>query len=314
MNTQLWSAVHTPFLKDGSLDEEGIRHNVEGYIDRGLYGIFINGLMGENWAVPTDDRVEIARIIADQSKGRLKVCAVATLNNEPDTIDLGLRYKEAGLDYVCFITPERRQTDDHLVECFNRLMDAVDMPTVIFNAITPTGSILTPELFAQICENPHVRILKTTASDEVNNSLRAVAREDVLVSDPTEEKFFTNATEQGQRILFADPEPYLYQTPTFRPIEKYARLIEEGRIDEAREIFDALAPLRVEYNKWMMICFYRGIRINAYLKKWASMNGLVGGYVRDPLTELNPVETLAMETDITAAYERVHAALGDEVL
>lgn len=311
----IWTAIHTPFLVDGSIDEDGLRKNVEAYIARGIHGVFCNGLMGENWSVPVEDRLEVVRILSDQSKGRLKVCAVASIGSDEDTIKLGLQYKEVGLDYVCLITPSEPQPDDELVRRFDYKMNSIDMPTVIFNAVRVDGtSVLTPEAFRELNKNPHLRILKTTVSDEMNAELRAVARPDVYVSDPTEEKFFHNAVENGQRILFADPEPVLYQTPTFRPIEKYATLIEEGRFEEARAIFDALAPLRVEYNKWLMIEFYRGTRICQYLKKWASMVGLVGGYVREPLQELTPVENLAMEMDIQAAMDKVHAVLGDELM
>lgn len=314
MKTQIWSAIHTPFLKDGRIDGAGVRKNVEGYIERGIYGIFCNGLMGENWSLSANERVEHAKIIINQAQKRVKTCAVATLNSEEETIALGKRYKEIGMDYTCLCTPKEKQSNESLVAYFNRLMDAIDMPIVIFNAITLEGSVLTPEVFQEICKNEHLKILKTTASDEVNNSLRGVARADVLCSDPTEEKFFANATEQRQMILFADPEPYLYQSANFRPIEKYIRLIEEGKIEDARRIFDALEPLRIQYNKWLMIPFYKDIMTCAYLKKWAELNGLVGGYVREPLVPLTPEENIEMEKDIMAAQDAVWKVLGKELL
>lgn len=309
MNTQIWIAIHTPFLEDGSIDEVGVRKNVEAYIERGINGIFCNGLMGENWAVPLDERLNIVKMIIGQANKRIKVCAVATLDTEEETIALGLKYKELGMDYVCLSTPAEAQGKDELVAYFNKLMDAIDMPTVIFNRITLNGSILNAEIFKEMNKNPHLKILKTTAQDDVNNSMRNVAREDVLVSDPTEEKFFVNATENNQRILFADPEPYLYQTPDFRPIAKYISLIEEGDIETAKKIFNALKPLREMYNKWLMIPFYKDVMTMAYLKKWAEINGMVGGFVRKPLTPLTPAENIQMEKEIRAAQEAVVKAL-----
>ena len=213
------------------------------------------------------------------------------------------------MDYVCLSTPAEAQEKDEIVAYFNRLMDAIDMPTVIFNRITLKGSILNAEIFEEMNKNPHLKILKTTASDEVNNSMRKVARPDVMVSDPTEEKFWVNATEQGQRILFADPEPYLYQTPDFRPIAKYIELIEEGDLETAKKIFDALEPLRVNYNKWLMIPFYKDIMTMAYLKKWAELNGMVGGYVRKPLVPLTAEEDAQMTKEIKEAQAAVREAL-----
>lgn len=309
MNTQIWIAIHTPFFEDGTIDEAGVRANIDAFVERGIDGIFCNGLMGENWAVPLDERIEIVKMIIDQAAGRIKVCAVATLDTEEETIALGKTYKDLGMDYVCLSTPAEAQEKDEIVAYFNRLMDAIDMPTVIFNRITLKGSILNAEIFEEMNKNPHLKILKTTASDEVNNSMRKVARPDVMVSDPTEEKFWVNATEQGQRILFADPEPYLYQTPDFRPIAKYIELIEEGDLETAKKIFDALEPLRVNYNKWLMIPFYKDIMTMAYLKKWAELNGMVGGYVRKPLVPLTAEEDAQMTKEIKEAQAAVREAL-----
>lgn len=85
-------------------------------------------------------------------------------------------------------------------------------------------------------------------------------------------------------------------------------------LEEAREIFDALEPLRVQYNKWLMIPFYKDIKICAYLKKWAELNGLAGGSVREPLVPLTKEEALEMEKDIRAAQEAVWKVLGKEIL
>lgn len=310
MQTQIWVAIHTPFHQDGSIDENGIAHNVEKYIERGISGIFFNGLMGENWSLTKEERKQVARLTVAAAKGRIKTCAVATLESIEETVELGRSYKEIGLDYCCLITPRTLQSKNELVSCLNQKMDGIDMPFVIFNAVTPAGSVLTPDVFSILCENQNVKILKTTVSDEVNNALRAAAGPGVLVSDPTEEKFFTNATENGQRILFADPEPYLYQTETFRPIEDYTRLIEAGQLDEACVIFDALAPLRKQYNKWILTPFYNGVMTNAYLKKWSEINGFAGGPVRSPLVQLADSEAKELEASIRKAQEEVLVALG----
>lgn len=307
MKTEIWSAIHNPFTVDGKIDLDGVRGNVEKYIGLGIDGVFCNGFMGEGWSLSIEERKLIAKTLVDTAKGRLKVCAVATVASEKDTLDLGLFAKDNGVDYTALITPCTLQSKEALISHFTNLFEKIDMPFVVFNAITPEGSVLTPDVFAVLCECENVKILKTTASDEVNNSLRAVARPDVKVSDPTEEKFFTNMTEHGQNILFADPEPYLYQKPDFRPIEEYTRLAEQGKIAEARAIFDSLEPLRTVYNKWIIGPFYKGTMTNAYLKKWSEVVGLAGGCVRRPLLPLTADEEKQMEKDIHAAMETVLA-------
>ena len=84
MKTKIWVAVHTPFNRDGSIDFEGVKSNVEQYVARGIDGIFCNGLFGENWSVSADERVEIARAVMEAAKGRLKICSVDHRNRGGD--------------------------------------------------------------------------------------------------------------------------------------------------------------------------------------------------------------------------------------
>lgn len=305
MNTEIWAAIHTPFTADGKIDLNGVQGNVEKYIALGIDGIFCNGFMGEGWYLSVDEKKLIAKTLVDTANGRLKVCAVATQPSEKDTVDLGLFAKNHGVDYTALITPSTLTPKEELISHFTSLFKKIDMPFVVFNAFTLEGSVLTPEVFTVLCECENVKILKTSASDEVNNAFRKVARQDVRVSDPSEEKFFTNMTEQGQDILFADPEPYLYQKQNFRPIEQYAHLVEVGKIAEAQAIFASLNPLRILYNKWIIGPFHKGIKINAYLKKWSEVVGLAGGYVRYPLLPLTAKEEKQMEQEIHAAMETV---------
>lgn len=295
MHTKIWTAIHTPFHEDGTIDFIGIRQNVEQYIRLGIEGLFCNGLFGERWAVDADERIAIAKTVHEAAAGRAEICSVATIGNREETIELGRRYKEMGLEYTCLITPNQMRPHKELVAHFTKLMDAIDMPFVLFNSITPEGSVMTPEAFAEISQNPNVRILKTTASDEMNAALQKAARPGVMVADPTEEKFFINATQNRQAIMFSDPEPYLYQREDFRPIERYVRLLDQGEIIAAKNIFEALQPLREVYNYWFLKPFYDGIMTMAYLKKLAEIAGLTGGAVREPLKPVSPEEGAEIE-------------------
>lgn len=309
MHTKIWTAIHTPFHEDGAIDFSGIRRNVETYVRLGIEGLFCNGLFGERWAINADERIAIAKTVHEAAAGRAEVCSVATIGSKEETIELGKSYKKIGLEYTCLITPNQPKPHKELVTYFTSLMDKIDMPFVLFNSITPEGSVMTPQAFEEISQNPNVKILKTTASDKTNTALSKAARPGVMVADPTEEKFFINATQNQQAIMFSDPEPYLYQREQFRPIERYVRLLDQGEIIEAKNIFEALQPLREVYNYWFLKPFYDGIMTMAYLKKLAEIAGLVGGAVREPLKPVSPEEGAEIEHQFHSAMRKVQENL-----
>lgn len=309
MHTTIWSAIFTPFYDDGTVNHEGLASNVREFANRGIEGVFCNGLFGEKWAVNAEERIEIAKTVLEAAEGKMKVCSVASIGSMDENIELGLEYKKLGIDYSCLITPSRKVPTQELIDYFNKQMKAIDMPFVLFNSISHEGNIMTPEAFTEISKNTNVQILKTTAPADINIELQTVARQGVMVANPHEKEFFTNATKHNQRIMFSDPEPYLYQTETFRPIETYVRMLDNGDIIGAKKVFDALQPLRDVYDYWFLRPFYNGIMTMAYLKKFADIAGLIGGNVRRPLKPVPPDESVEMEYQFNKAMQEVQEKL-----
>lgn len=82
---KIWSAIPTPFLKSGQIDEEGIRKNVRYFIDLKLDGVFCNGLMGETWSLTVQERKRILEVLIDESKGKLGISVVISANTTRNT-------------------------------------------------------------------------------------------------------------------------------------------------------------------------------------------------------------------------------------
>ncbi|MER5217578.1 MFS transporter [Streptomyces sp. NPDC002838] len=209
-----------------------------------------------------------------------------------------------GAAYSVLEVPAGAGSDQDVLDHFDEVFAAVDMPFVIFNPGKPgtRESTLSLKTFAALCERPNVKILKTTADPGFNNQLRDVAKgTGVRVSDPLEEHFFENLLEHGQALLYCDPEGYLYQSAHHRPIEEYIRLCGEGRVQQAKEVFDSLAALRKVYRKWIIGPLENGHMPNAALKKWCELSGMAGGSVRHPLKELTAAESAELEHDLKQA-------------
>lgn len=305
---ELWGALPTPFLPSGAVDETGLRLNVQRCIDAGLDGVYCNGLMGEGWALSHDERKHIVQTIIDEAAHRLLVTPVTSAATLEETIELTAHARDVGATYSVLEAPAFGGSGQDVLGYFDAIFAAVDIPFVIFNAgkAGTRDSSLSLETFSALCDRPNVKILKTTAHREFNTQLRAVAKgTGVRVSDPLEEHFFENLIEHGQALLYCDPEGYLYQSAHRRPIQEYIRLCGQGRVREAKDVFDSLAAIRKVYRKWIIGPLENGEMPNAALKKWCELIGMAGGAVRRPLKELTPDESEELKQDLTQALEEL---------
>jgi 4-hydroxy-tetrahydrodipicolinate synthase len=296
----LWAAVHTPFALDGEVDEPGIRKNVRHYIEAaGLDGIFCNGLIGEIWALTPTERQRILEIILDSTNDELLVAAVTTHYSLTETIQLTCHAEQAGCHFAVLLNPANGpRSEEDLYRYFASICDRTGIDIVIFN--TPlAGYSLSPALLARICDLPNVCGVKSTASLFENTKIREHCGDKCAISDPHEENYLHNLLSFNQRILFADPEPYLFQTDKKKPISEYMRRYESGDVAGFVREFQALSPLRHVHNKWVMNPLREGRMPNAAVKYWSEALGMAAGPVRVPLEPLTDGQRRELREDLT---------------
>ena len=119
---------------------------------------------------------------------------------------------------------------------------------------------------------------------------------------PIESHALTNLVRFGQRVLYADPEPYLYQALGAQLIAGYFDAHRRGEFGSMVERHSRLEPLRRVYERWIQVPLMRGQPINAALKRWCHRVGLAAGPVRRPLRELTAPQAAALDADLQAAF------------
>jgi len=299
----IWAAIHTPLRPDGSLDVEGIRHNVAIYInDLGLRGVFFCGLMGEYWSFTLAERKLFVETLAGAAGGRLGMAPNCTHHSLAETIELVRHARQTGCHYATLMNPPvGPRTDEALLDYFQSACAASDIEIMLFN--TPAGGyVLGPELLARLCGIPNVRGIKAAGDDRDRIEVRRACAEKVVVSDPMESHWLENLTVHRQTLLFADPEPYLYQQAGRRPIADYFRQFQDGDLDGCRKAYARLDPLREVYERWIMGPMRASGRPpNAALKVWAAAMGLAAGPTRAPVRGLTAEEHDALIGDLRRA-------------
>lgn len=166
----VFPAIITPFKDDGSLDEDGLRRNVEILSKTGISGIVPCGTTGESATLSHEEHKRVVEIAIECSG--VPVVAGTGSNNTSEAIDLTRHAANAGADAALLITPYyNRPNERGLFEHFRKVAESADIPIVLYNVPKRTGVELRPEVVAKLAEIGNIVAIK-----EASGSLTQVSR------------------------------------------------------------------------------------------------------------------------------------------
>ncbi|MDD1733780.1 MAG: 4-hydroxy-tetrahydrodipicolinate synthase, partial [Methanothrix sp.] len=155
----VFPAIITPFLKDESLDEEGLKRNIEYLSKTGIAGIVPCGTTGESATLTFDEHKRVVEIAVEASK--VPVIAGTGSNNTREALELTRHAAKAGADAALLITPYYNKPNDRgMYEHFKNIAEKSDIPIVLYNVPKRTGIDLKPELVAKLSQVKNIVAIK----------------------------------------------------------------------------------------------------------------------------------------------------------
>ena len=134
------TALVTPFLKDGSLDEAGVRRLARRQIDAGIHFLVPCGTTGETPTLTADERTRVVEVVVKESAGRVPVLAGAGGYNTHEVIESAQRMAAAGADGILSVTPYyNKPTPEGLFQHYAAIAEAVPLPIIVYNVPGRTG-------------------------------------------------------------------------------------------------------------------------------------------------------------------------------
>src|SRR5881398_2382174 len=98
------TALITPFLRSGEVDEAAMRRFVRRQIDAGVHFLAPCGTTGENPTLSSPERLRVVEILAGEAKGRVPVLAGAGGYDTNEVIHLAADMKNAGAQGLLSVT------------------------------------------------------------------------------------------------------------------------------------------------------------------------------------------------------------------
>ncbi len=166
----VFPAIITPFKEDLSLDEEGLRRNIEFLGKAGVSGIVPCGTTGESATLSFEEHKQVVEIAVDCSK--VPVIAGTGSNNTREAIELTKHAADAGADAALLITPYYNKPNDRgMFEHYKTIAEKCNIPIILYNVPKRTGIDLKPDLVAKLSKVKNIVGVK-----EASGSLSQVSQ------------------------------------------------------------------------------------------------------------------------------------------
>ena len=149
-----FTALVTPFQRDGGFDEKAFKAFVEWQIAEGSSGVVPVGTTGESPTLSHDEHRQVVKACIDVARGKVPVIAGAGSNNTVEAVELAKFAQGAGADAVLVVTPYyNKPTQRGLYEHFAAVARATTLPIIIYN-IPPRSVIdMTPETMGRLAHD-----------------------------------------------------------------------------------------------------------------------------------------------------------------
>ena len=158
-------ALITPF-KDGEIDWPAFEKLVEMQIENGSHAVVPCGTTGESPTLSHDEHSAIVRRCVEVVKGRIPVIAGTGSNSTAEAIELTQAAKDVGADASLSVVPYyNKPTQDGMVAHFKAIIDAVPLPTVLYNIPGRSVVDMSDETIARLAALPEIVGVKDATGD-----------------------------------------------------------------------------------------------------------------------------------------------------
>jgi 4-hydroxy-tetrahydrodipicolinate synthase len=154
------------------LDESAFAALVERQIAAGVHGLVPVGTTGETATLSHDEHRRVVELCVEVAGGRVPVIAGAGSNATDEAIDLARHAKAVGAHAVLMVSPYyNRPSQEGIYQHFKAVNDAVQIPVILYNVPSRTGSDIAHETVARLARLPNIVGIKDATADLSRPSL-----------------------------------------------------------------------------------------------------------------------------------------------
>lgn len=171
-------ALVTPF-EEGGVNERVLRALVRFHHREGTDALVVCGSTGEAATMSPDEQRTAVQIVADENEGRLPILAGCGGSDTARVAELAVQAREAGADGLLVSAPPyNKPTQRGLLAHYRAVLEAADLPLVVYNVPGRTAVNVLPATIAELAADGRVIGVKEACGDivQIAELARLVAR------------------------------------------------------------------------------------------------------------------------------------------
>ncbi len=270
----VFTALVTPFAKDGSVDKTSLENLVEFQIDRGISGLVPVGTTGESPTLNHEEHDKVIEAVIEKTAGRVPVIAGTGSNSTEEAIRLTKHAKEAGADYSLQVAPYyNKPSQEGFYRHFMAIADAVELPMVVYNIPGRAGKNIENSTMLKLAAHPNIVAVK-----EASGSIPQVM--ELALYKPDDFTILSGDDNLGLPMIACGARGIISVASNIIPeeMEELVRNANAGNFERAREIHYHLLP------------FFKGLFIDSNpvpVKYGCALKGMMEEVYRLPLCEMS---------------------------
>ena len=232
----------TPFTEGGDVDLESIDSLAGLYLDSGVYGLTILGIMGEAHKLSDAERSMVVGRYIEAARGRVPVVVGCSAVATKVTVERAREAETVGAAAIMVAPPNNVRNLDLVFEHYRRVAEAVSVPVVVQDEPVNTGVVMPAPFIARVINEiegcRYVKLEEAPTTIKITNLIEKIEDPDKRagIFGGLGGMYFYEELARGAVGIMTG---FAYQEILVRTYE----LFSEGRGREAREYFFRYLPL-----------------------------------------------------------------------
>jgi 4-hydroxy-tetrahydrodipicolinate synthase len=155
-----YTAMITPFGRNGAVDFGKLRELIEIQVRSGMDGIVPVGTTGESPTLDVDEHEKVIEACVEAARKRIKVIAGTGANSTREALELTQHAMKAGAGGTLQVTPYYNKPNQAgLIKHFSAVAD-LGLPTVLYNIPGRTGREIEVSTVVELSKHPNIVAVK----------------------------------------------------------------------------------------------------------------------------------------------------------